>query len=98
MSVPSWDTAYVRDVDLAKVIVLPRPRTETIERDLGHVTAAIELVRRGDAARVRITGLPDAADIASLALARAQAAGVGFAAERDAFGLTLTIGPRSARP
>jgi hypothetical protein len=85
-------------MDPAKVIALPRPRTKTIELDLGHVTAAIELVRRGDAARVRLTGLPAADDIASLALARAQAAGVGFIAERDTFGLTLTIGPLTARP
>jgi hypothetical protein len=85
-------------MDPAKVIVLPRPRTETIERDLGHVMAAIELVRRGDAARVRLTGLPDATDIASVALARAQAAGIGFIAERDAFGLTLTFGPVASRP
>jgi hypothetical protein len=85
-------------MDPANVIVLPRPRTESIERDFSHVTVAIELVRRGDAARVRLTGLPDAADIASLALARARAAGVGFVAERDAFGLTLTFGPLSDRP
>lgn len=85
-------------MDPADLIVLPRPRTDPFELDLGHVDAAIELVRRGAAARVRLVGLREAADLAPTALARAQEAGVEFAVDRHGSALTLTIGPRHSTP
>lgn len=82
-------------MDTADLIVLPRLQTERFEMDLVQVDAAIELVRRDAATRVRLVGLADAGDLASTALARAQRAGVAFAIERGDSGLTLTIGPRT---
>jgi hypothetical protein len=79
----------------ADIIVLPRLQTERFELDVVQVDAAVELVRRGAATRVRLVGLADADELASTALARAQAAGVSFAIDRGSTGLTLTIGPRT---
>lgn len=79
----------------ADLIVLPRHLTDPFELDLVQVDAAIELVRRGGANRVRLVGLAAAEELASTALARAQAAGVAFAVDRHGSGLTLTIGPRT---
>jgi hypothetical protein len=85
-------------MDRADLIVLPRHRTDPVEVDLVQVDAAIEMVRRGAAARVRLAGLADAAGLASTALARAQEAGVEFALDRAGLALTLTFGPRSTHP
>ncbi|HET7169162.1 MAG TPA: hypothetical protein VFI69_08150 [Candidatus Limnocylindrales bacterium] len=82
-------------MDPADIIMLPRPRTAPFDRGLLDIDAAIELVVRGAAVRVRLTGMPEAGDLASIGLARAQAVDLGFSAERDAGGLTLTIGPRN---
>jgi hypothetical protein len=79
----------------ADLIVLPRLPIERFELGLVHVDAAIELVRRGAATRVRLVGLADADHLASVALARAQAAEVAFAVDHSGLGLTLTIGPRT---
>jgi hypothetical protein len=81
-------------MDPAGIIVLPRRRTDPFELDLAHIEAAIELVRNGQAARVRLVGLADAADLAPIGLARAQAVGLDFAVERHDDALTLTFGPR----
>lgn len=81
-------------MDPAGIIVLPRQRTDPFELDLGHIEAAIELVGTGMAARVRLVGLADAVDLAPIALARAQAAGLDFAVEQHDDALTLTFGPR----
>ena len=69
-----------------------------VERDVAEIDAAIELVRRGLATRIRLVGLmrPDGA--AAVGLARAQAAGLLFAVDRGADGVaSLTIGPRTNR-
>lgn len=79
----------------ADLTVLPRLRIERFEADLVQIDAAIGLVRSGAAVRVRLVGLADAGDLASTALARAQAAEVAFAVDRGNSGLTLTIGPRT---
>jgi hypothetical protein len=81
----------MRDPEL---IVLPRSRIDPLEHDLAHVDAAIELVRRGSAVRVRLAGLSDPDSRASVALARAQAAGLEFVIDRGGAASTLTIGPR----
>jgi hypothetical protein len=85
-------------MDHADLIVLPRQRTDPVELDLVQVDAAIEMVRRGAAARMRLAGLADAADLASTALARAQEAGVEFALHRDGSSVTLTFGPKRTDP
>ena len=78
----------------ADVIVLPRHRSEPDEVELANIEAAIELVVRGVAQRVRLAGLAAADGLASTALARAQAADVAFAIDRDAASMTLTFGPK----
>lgn len=83
-------------MEIPRLISLPRHRTDPIEIDLAHVEAAIALVLSGGAVRVRLVGLTDPRSLAPVALARAQAAGVGFSVERDPRTWTLTIGPRSA--
>jgi hypothetical protein len=81
----------------ANLIVLPRPRTDPDEVVLVHVDAAIEMVRCGAALRVRLAGLAEATELASAALARAQAAGVPLAVDRHGAAMTLTFGPRQKR-
>jgi hypothetical protein len=63
--------------------------------DTAEVDAAIELVRRGAAVRVRLAALRDARAVAEIAIAHAQHAGVAFSTQRDGSSLTLTFGPRS---
>lgn len=66
--------------------------------DLAEVEAAVALVRSGGAARIRLTGLRDAAGIAGVAAARAQAAGLAFRLDppaRPSRAASLTIGPRT---
>ena len=78
--------------------MLPRARTDPFELDVANLEAAIELVRSGLAQRVRLVGLADPATLAPIGLARAQAADIGFTVDRRDDALTLTIGPRLARP
>ena len=78
----------------ADLVVLPRPRTDPDEVDLVHVDAAIELVVSGVAARVRLAGMADSASLASIAVARAQAADITFAVDRHGGTMTFTFGPR----
>ena len=82
----------------AGIIMLPRVRTDPFELEAADLDAAIELVRIGLAHRVRLVGLSTAGDLASVGLARAQAADVDFAVDRHHHALTLTIGPRHSRP
>ena len=82
----------------AGIITLPRHRTIPFESDVADLEAAIDLVRRGLAHRVRLVGLSDAADLAPIGLARAQAAAVDFTVDRRHDTLTLTLGPRHSRP
>lgn len=74
------------------------PRASVDEADLAEVEVAVALVRTGGAARIRLVGLRDAAGIAGIAAARAQAAGLAFRLDtRDPQGgvANLTIGPRT---
>jgi hypothetical protein len=75
-------------------VVWLRPRADPFETDLAHVDAAVELVRRGAAVRVRLAGLRDPEGLAQVALARAQAADMAFGVDRDGDAMTLTIGPK----
>jgi hypothetical protein len=63
-------------------------------RDLTEIEIAIDLVAAGAASRVRLVSLSRPESVAAQGLAEAQAAGVGFALERDAAGaISLTLGP-----
>ena len=66
---------------------------ETVARDLAEIDAAIRLVSAGVASRVRLVSLSRPETVAARGLARAQAAGIGFALVRDEGGVSLTIGP-----
>jgi hypothetical protein len=68
------------------------------DHDLAEIDAAIELVRRGVATRIRLLGLTRLDAVAGVGLARAQAAGLRFDVERGLEGNTsLTVGPRTNR-
>jgi hypothetical protein len=75
-------------------VVWLRPRADPYETDLAQVDAAVELVLRGSAIRVRLAGLRDPEALAQVALARAQAADLMFNVDRNGDAVTLTIGPR----
>lgn len=85
------------------VIDFPRPSSVTAESEpveagasaLAEIDAAIALVARHAARRVRLTALPFVEQIAGVALAHARAAGMAFAFERPerAGVVTVTIGP-----
>jgi hypothetical protein len=64
-------------MDTVRVIVLPRTEDE-IQAELREVDAAIRLVAQGSAVRVRLVGLADLDRIATIAIARAQAASVAL--------------------
>ncbi len=67
------------------------------DRALDELIAAIELVARGVATRVHVTGLAGLDEIAAQALVRAQAAGVRFTLTRDQPDtVTAIVGPREA--
>jgi hypothetical protein len=69
---------------------------DPLEIALSEIDVAIEMVRRGQARRVRLCGLAAGERAAGPGLARAQAASVRFAVERgEAPGLavSLLIGP-----
>lgn len=68
--------------------------TDTETADLVEVDAAIELVRRGTAVRVRLVGLHAPEWVAGVALAHAQAAGIELVLDRSGTSPGLTVGPR----
>jgi len=74
--------------------VVPDPDDDAAARSLHEVDAAIELVVRGLAARVRLSGLADVDALLGVALARTQAAGLEFHIDRTGASPGLTIGPR----
>jgi hypothetical protein len=82
-------------MDTAGIIRLPIAH-DPIEADLREIDAAIEMIVRGAARRVRLAGLTAADEIAAIALARAQAAGVELHVERDRNGTRFTLGPYGA--
>ena len=74
----------------------PAPVADPVEIALSEIGVAIELVRRGQARRVRLCGLTGIEHAAGPGLAQAQAAGVRFALERGAPPariVSLLIGP-----
>ena len=87
----SWAAAYVGFVDSGRLYVLPASES-SIDADLREVDSAIAMVIGGAAVRVRLVGLHAPDEIAPIALARAQAAGVRFGIDRLAT-TRLTIGP-----
>ena len=79
-------------------IAFPRalePSEEDLDNALAEVDAAIALVRRGAAVRVRLIGFALAEAVAGLAAAHAQLAGVGFQIDRPdvAGAVAMIIGP-----
>ena len=80
-------------MELIKPASLPWPDPGRDAIDLAHIDAAIELVRRGTASRVRLAGVSSAEQLAPVALSLAQAAGVPFHVDRGDSALTLTFGP-----
>jgi len=71
---------------------------DPLEIALAEIEAAIELVRRGQARRVRLVGLAAVEHAAGVGLARAQDAGVCFALERSTErgqAISILIGPGS---
>ena len=78
-------------MNTAGLHVLP-PVEDSLDADLRAVDAAIEMVARGMAVRMRLVGLRHADAIAPIALARAQLADVDFRVDHGAT-TTLTFGP-----
>jgi hypothetical protein len=77
-------------MNTAGLRVLP-PIEDLLDADLRAVDAAIEMVARGIAVRMRLVGLKHADAIAPIALARAQVADVDFRVDHGAT-TTLTFG------
>ena len=67
---------------------------DPFDRDLAEIDAAIGMVATGIAARVSLVSLARPGTAAAVALARSQAAGIGFELERGPDGVvSLTVGP-----
>ena len=79
-------------MDNAGLFFLPQT-DDPLDADLREVDVAIELVARGAAVRVRLVGLNGADQIAPIALARAQEAGVEFRVDHAGSTTRLTFGP-----
>ena len=74
---------------------MPGAPTDSEEQDLAEIDAAIELIRRGLAERVRLVGLRTPETVAGAGLAHAQASQMLFSVDRGAGGaVALTLGPR----
>lgn len=72
--------------------VLPSSETD-IDIDIREIDSAIAMVANGSAFRVRLVGLHAPDDVAAIALARAQAAGIPFTVDRLGMTARLTFGP-----
>ncbi|MCI0583851.1 MAG: hypothetical protein L0227_13355 [Chloroflexi bacterium] len=84
-------------MDHPRPVMLPVAVPLAADRALDELIAAIELVARGVATRVHVTGLAGLDEIAAQALVRAQAAGVRFTLTRDQPDtVTAIVGPREA--
>jgi hypothetical protein len=79
-------------MDTAGLFYLPGA-DDRLDADLREVDVAIEMVARGAAVRVRLVGLNGADEIAPIALARAQEAGVAFRVDHAGTATRLTFGP-----
>jgi hypothetical protein len=74
----------------------PARVADPLEIALVEIDIAIALVQRGQARRVRLVGLDGSERAAALGLARAQAAGVWFALERNEASdgaVSILVGP-----
>ena len=85
-------------MDHVEPIPFPRasdPTDEDLEGALAEVDAAIALVNRGAAIRVRLIGFARAEAVAGLGAAHAQLAGVGFQIDRPevAGAMAIIVGP-----
>ena len=82
-------------MDTSRVVQLSPPIATSTESLLADISAAIELVARGGARRVILTGLARPQDVAADALVVAQGAGVEFRRERNAAtgAVSVLIGP-----
>jgi hypothetical protein len=71
------------------------PTDEDVERALSQIDAAIALVVRGSAVRIRLIGFPLVDVVAGLGAAHAQLAGVGFQVDRlaPAGPAAMIVGP-----
>jgi hypothetical protein len=68
---------------------------DPVELDLAEVDTAIEMVVAGAASRICLVSLIHPETVAPVALARSQAADIGFHLDRDPGGaVRLTFGPR----
>ena len=78
-------------MDTAGLVLLPRME-DPLDIDLREIDVAIALVARGAAVRIGLVGLnaPDA--VASIALARAQQAGIDFRVDHAGGATHLTFG------
>jgi hypothetical protein len=82
-------------VDHPRPTLLPVAVPLAADRALDELLAAIELVARGVATRVHVTGLAGVDEVAAQALVRAQLAGVRFTLTRDQPDtVTAIVGPR----
>lgn len=95
MALPLGTAPYVGGVETLRPIQLPVSASIDAERALAEIEGGIELVVRGLARRVHITGLAGLDDVAAQGLASAQAAGVRFVLAREVSGaVSAIIGPR----
>ncbi|HEX5588823.1 MAG TPA: hypothetical protein VFX65_00845 [Candidatus Limnocylindrales bacterium] len=84
-------------MELPRPIHLPVAVPLHDDRAMAELVTAIELVARGLARRVHVTGLAGLDDVAAHALAQAQAAGVRFTLSRDGpDAISAIVGPREA--
>jgi hypothetical protein len=82
-------------VDHPRPTLLPVAVPLAADRALDELLAAIELVARGVATRVHVTGLAGVDEVAAQALVRAQLAGIRFTLTRDQPDtVTAIVGPR----
>jgi len=98
MGCASWEPGYGEDVEDIELTPFPRalePTDEDVERALSQIDAAIALVVRGVAVRIRLIGFPLVDVVAGLAAAHAQLAGVGFQIDRlaPAGAAAMIVGP-----
>ena len=79
------------------VIAFPRDLDGAAESEaaIAEIDAAIAMVTGGHAIRVRLTAVPDIAQVAGVGAAHANAVGVGFRLEspQRAGVITVTVGP-----
>jgi hypothetical protein len=83
-------------MDQDTVLPFPNASSDPVARDLVEIDAAIDLVTRGLATRVRLVGLKRPEAVAATGLAHAQDALVAFSVDRGPAGsIAIMVGPRS---